>query len=305
MDEMRELRLFVAAASHGGFRKAATRISVPASTISEAVRRLEERLGVRLLNRTTRSVALTEAGARLLDRIVPALGHVDAALDAAVGAGGGPGGALRLNVPAAVMRTVLPPILDGFQAMHPDVSLDIVVDSALVDVFGTGADAGIRYGETLEQDVIAIPIGPRAQRLAAVAAPSYIDSRGQPSHPRDLLDHDCIRTRFPSGALIPWSFASAGEQITLDPPGQITVSTQAIDYAMACAIAGRGILMTFEDWLAPHVKDGSLVPVLPDWWPSFEGPYLYYPGRDYLPRALRAFVDFVKARPRETGNPAA
>lgn len=217
MSELRDLRFFVAAARHGGFRGAARATSTSASSISEAVRRLEERLGVRLLNRTTRSVALTEAGADLLDRIVPALDGLDSALDAASGFADGPRGVLRLNVPGAVTRTILPPILEAFLAEYPDVTLDLTADDGLVDILAYGADAGIRYEETLAQDMIAVPIGPRVQRIATAAAPGYLAAHGTPRHPRDLTAHDCIRTKFPSGTVAVWEFERNGEVVRLDP----------------------------------------------------------------------------------------
>ena len=300
MNETRDLRLFVAAAKHGGFRGAARATSTPASTVSEAVKRLEDRLGVRLLNRTSRSVALTAAGAALLDRIVPALDGLDSALDAAAGFGKGPRGVLRLNVPGAVTRTILPPVVEGFLAAYPDVTLDLIVNDGLVDILAEGADAGIRYGETLAQDVIAVPIGPRVQRFATAAAPAYLAVRRAPDHPRDLLSHACIRTRFPSGALAMWEFERDGEVLTLDPDGSLTVSTQAAELATSAAIAGLGIIGSFEEWLRPALDDGRLLPVLEPWWPTFEGPFLYYSSRRHIPPPLRAFVDFVKAGAKES-----
>lgn len=294
MDEMRDLRLFIAAARHGGFRGAARATSVPASTVSEAVRRLEDKLGTRLLNRTTRSVALTVAGTELMNRVVPVL-------DSVAGYGRGPSGILRLNVPGAVTRTILPPIISEFLAAHPTVSVDITVDDGLVDILSQGADAGIRYGETLAQDAIAVPIGPRRQRIATAASPEYLARRGRPSHPRDLLEHACIRTRFPGGALTEWTFETETESLTIDPSGPLTISTQAAEFAIKTAIDGLGVVTTFEDWVRPAMEAGHLAPVLEDWWPDFEGPFLYYSSRRHMPPSLRAFVDFIKARPRLTG----
>lgn len=297
MSEIRDLRLFVAAAKHGGFRGAARAISAPASTVSEAVRRLEDRLGVRLLHRTTRSVALTDAGAELLDRIVPVLNGLESALNVTAAFGKGPRGTLRLNVPGAVTRTILPHILQGFLKTYPDVTMDLTVNDGLVDILTEGSDAGIRYGETLAQDVIAVPIGPRVQRAAAAAAPSYLAAHGTPEHPRDVLTHACLRTRFPSGALTEWEFERDGEVLKVDPSGPLTVSTQAAELAILAAISGLGIVSSFEDWLRPALDDGRLVPILEPWWPSFEGPFLYYSSRRHMPPPLRAFVDFLKAHP--------
>ncbi|WP_267394277.1 MULTISPECIES: LysR family transcriptional regulator [unclassified Sphingomonas] len=294
-----DLAAFVAVARAGGFRDAARVAGSSASGLSEAVRRLETRLGVRLLNRTTRSVMPTEAGARLLDRLVPALGEVEAALDVVNGFRDSPAGTLRINVPVSAARLVLPRIIPGFLAAYPDIRLEIIAEDGFVDVLAAGCDAGIRYDERLEQDMIAVPIGPRTQRFAAAAAPGYLARRGRPGHPRDLLDHACLRGRFSSGMMGPWEFERDGEIVKLDPPGPLIVqSGGAMDLAIAAAIGGSGIVFLFEDWLRPHLDSGALEPVLEPWWQPFSGPYLYYPGRRYLPAPLRAFVDHVGAHGR-------
>lgn len=297
MSEIKDLRLFVAAAKHGGFRGAARVTSSPASTISEAVKRLEDELGVRLLHRTTRSVALTEAGQDLLDRIVPALAGIESALDAAAGYGRGPRGTLRLNVPGAVTRHILPPILTGFLQAYPGIKVDLTVNDSLIDVLTEGADAGIRYGETLAQDVIAVPIGPRRQRGATAASAGYLARHGMPEHPRDLLSHACLRARFPGGALAEWEFEREGQVLIVDPTGPLVVNTQAAEVAIDAAIAGLGIITSFEEWLRPALDDGRLIPVLESWWCAFEGPFLYYSSRHHMPLPLRAFVDYLQGKP--------
>ena len=252
-------------------------------------------MGVRLLNRTTRSVAPTEAGLRLFERLAPALGELEAALDAVNAFRDRPAGMLRLNVPANVARSVLPRIIVPFLEAYPDVRLEITAEDSFVDLLSAGADAGIRYDERLEQDMIAVPIGPRVQRYAAAAAPAYLDARTRPEHPRDLLSHNCLRTRFSGGALAAYEFEKDGETVRVDPPGQLTVRPGAAgDLTLNCAIAGVGVMMSFDDWLAPHFESGVLEPVLENWWVSFSGPFLYFPGRRHLPAPLRAFVDFVK-----------
>jgi len=193
--DLGELTAFLAVAKARGFRDAARRSGTSASTLSEAVRRLETRLGVRLLHRTTRSVTPTEAGAELIDRLTPALGEVDAALNAVGRFRDGAAGALRLNVPVSAARLVLPAILPGFLAAHPGIRLEIFAEDSFVDVLAAGCDAGIRYDERLELDMIAVPIGPRVQRMATAAAPSYLDRHGRPDHPRALLDHACVLGR--------------------------------------------------------------------------------------------------------------
>jgi DNA-binding transcriptional LysR family regulator len=294
--DLGDLAAFVTVARAGGFRQAARISSASASSLSETVRRLEVQLGVRLLNRTTRSVALTEAGARLLDRLSPALTEVEAALDTVNGFRDRPAGTLRLNVPVSAARLVLPAIVPPFLAAYPEIKLEIIAEDSYVDVLAAGCDAGIRYDERLEQDMIAVPIGPRVQRFATAASPAYLDANGRPSHPRDLLSHACLRGRFSSGLATPWEFERDGEIVKIDPTGPLTVRNgAAADLAVEAAIAGTGVIFLFEDWITPHLASGALEPVLQDWWQSFSGPFLYYPGRRYLPAPLRAFVDFVKA----------
>ncbi|MCJ9670029.1 LysR family transcriptional regulator, partial [Neorhizobium sp. SHOUNA12B] len=256
---------------------------------------VEAQLGVRLLNRTTRSVVPTEAGAGLLARLTPALTEVDAALDVINRFRDKPAGALRLNVPVSAARLVLPAIIPAFLAAYPDIRLEIVADDNFVDVLAAGCDAGIRYDERLEQDMIAVPIGPRLQRFAAAASPAYLDRHGRPDHPRDLLGHACIRGRFTSGAMMLWEFERDGEVVRVDPTGPLIVQVgAATDLAVDAAIAGAGVISLFEDWLRPHLDNGSLEPVLEPWWQQFSGPFLYYPGRRLVPAPLRAFIDFVK-----------
>ena len=293
--DLNDLSVFVAVARAGGFREAARVGGGSPSSLSLAVRRLETALGVRLLNRTTRSIAPTEAGARLLDRLAPALGEVSAAMDAVNAFRGRPAGTLRLNVPGSVARLVLPAIVAPFLKAYPDIRLEVMVEEAFVDVLAAGCDAGVRYDERLEQDMIAVPIGPRVQRIATAAAPAYLDARGRPTHPRDLLDHACLRGQFASGATPAWEFERDGEVVRLDPAGPLVVRLgAAVDLAVSAAIAGLGVVHLFEDWLRPHIDSGALEPVLESWWQSFSGPFLYYPGRDHLPAPLRAFVDFVQ-----------
>jgi len=297
MRDLDDLAVFVAVARAGGFREAARLGGVSASNLSETVRRLEARVGVRLLNRSTRSVVPTEAGARLLERLGPALSEVDAALDVVNGFRDRPAGTLRLNVPASAARLVLPSIVPAFLQEYPDIRMEVIVEESFVDVLAAGCDAGIRYDERLEQDMIAVPIGPRRQRMATVAAPAYLDARGRPAHPCDLMAHACLRGRFASGAMPAWEFERRGEVVTIDPGGPLIVRLGGgVELAVEAAVAGCGVVQLFEDWLAPQIVSGALEPVLKDWWRPFTGPFLYYPGRRYVPAPLRAFVDFVRAR---------
>jgi DNA-binding transcriptional LysR family regulator len=295
--DLGDLNAFVAVARAEGFREGARVSGSSASFLSEAVRRLEAQLGVRLLNRTTRSVVPTEAGKGLLERLGPALSEVESALDVVNGFRDRPAGALRLNVPVSAARLVLPAIVPPFLAAYPDIRLEVVTDESFVDVLAAGCDAGIRYDERLEQDMIAIPIGPRIQRFAIAASPDYLDRRGRPQHPSQLLGHACILGRFDSGAMTaPWEFERDGEIVRVDPTGPLIVRVGgATDLAVDAAISGTGIVCLFEDWLRPHFDSGALEPILEPWWQRYSGPFLYYPGRRLVPAPLRAFIDFVKA----------
>jgi DNA-binding transcriptional LysR family regulator len=294
--DLSDLNAFLAVARAEGFRDGARASGVSASGLSEAVRRLETKLGVRLLHRSTRSVVPTEAGQRLLDRLEPALKEVHAALDVVNSFRGRPAGTLRLNVPVSAARLTLPAIVPAFLAAYPDIRLEVLADDSFVDVLAAGCDAGIRYGERLEKDMIAVPIGPRVQRFATAASRAYLDRYGRPQHPRDLLTHACLRGRFSSGVMAPWEFERKGEIVQVDPSGPLLVRIgAATDLAVEAALAGTGIIYLFEDWLRPHFDSGALEPILESWWQPFPGPFLYYPGRRLLPAPLRAFVDFIKA----------
>jgi len=296
--ELADLQAFLAVARAGGFREGARAAGISPSGLSEAVRRLEAQLGVRLLHRTTRSVRPTEVGARLIDRLAPALGEVAAALEVVNDFRDRPAGTLRLNVPVSAARLVLPRIVPPFLAAYPDIELEILAEDSFVDVLAAGCDAGIRYDERLEADMIAVPIGPRVQRYATAASPAYLRRHGSPQHPRDLLGHACLRGRFSSGSRIVWEFERDGEIVRIDPRGPLLVSVgAATDLAVDAAVAGIGIITLFEEWLRPHLESGVLEPVLEPWWQAFSGPFLYYPGRRLVPGPLRAFLDFLKPIP--------
>jgi DNA-binding transcriptional LysR family regulator len=300
MDDLADLTAFLAVAREGGFRSAARVSGTSASRLGDAIRRLEGRLGVRLLNRTTRSVTPTDAGARLLERIIPALGEVRAALDVVNDFRDRPAGRLKLNVPTAAARLVLPDIVPQFLAKYPDIVVEVVADERRVDVVADGFDAGIRYDNSLEKDMVAIPIGSRVQRFAAAASPSYIARRGRPTRPEQLLEHDCLGWRFSSGPVRAWEFERGSERILIDPKGPLVAGFGgATDLAIRAAVAGCGIIYLFEDWLRPQLERGELVPVLQSWWSGLAGPFLYYPGRKHLPTPLRTFVNFVRSNPQD------
>lgn len=300
-----ELQAFLAVARAGGFREGARAAGASASGLSEAVRRLEAELGVRLLHRTTRTVRPTEAGARLLERLGPALGEVEAALDVVNSFRDRPAGALRLNVPVSAARLVLPRIVPPFLAAYPDIKVEVIADDSFVDMLAAGCDAGIRYDERLEADMIAVPIGPRVQRFATAASPAYLRRHGRPQHPRDLMGHACLRGRFASGTMMVWEFERDREVVRINPEGPLLVSVGgATDLAVDAAVAGTGIITLFEDWLRPHLDSGALEPVLEPWWQSFSGPFLYYSGRQLVPAPLRAFIDFIKSAHAGVAEPA-
>jgi DNA-binding transcriptional LysR family regulator len=293
--ELNDLAAFVSVTRAGGFRDAARISGVSASSLSIAVRRLEAKLGLRLLNRTTRSVAPTEAGLRLIEKLTPLFSEMEAALDVLNVFRDKPAGTLKLNVPSSAARIVLPSIIAAFLKTYPDIRVEVVVEDGFVDVLSIGCDAGIRYDERLEQDMIAIPIGPRVQRFATAAAPGYLDAYDRPDHPSELLSHACLRGQFAGGAMPIWYFERDGEVLQLNPSGPLLVRPgAAIDLAVSAAVAGVGVIHLFEDMLRPYLDSGALEPILEPWWQRFSGPFLYYPGHRHLPAPLRAFVDFLK-----------
>lgn len=286
-----DLDSFATIARLRNFRAAAKLRGVSASSLSEAMRRLEARVGVRLLNRTTRSVTLTDAGERLLERLSPTLADIEVALDDINQFRARPSGRLRLNVPGIVARCILPPIATAFLAAYPDIVLEVTVNDALVDMVAEGHDAGVRYEESLHQDMIAVPIGPRRQRYVCVASPAYLAQQGTPSHPRDLVAHHSILHRFASGRVMDWRFERADERVIVTPPARLVA--EGVDIELAAVRAGLGMMRTFWDFVAEDVEAGRLVTVLNDWEDEFSGPFLYYPSRRYMPMPLRLFIDFI------------
>lgn len=289
---MDDLSIFLAVFHEKGFRTAAKRLGLSPSTVSERISALESGLGVPLLIRTTRSVVPTAAGLELAERITPLLGEMRAVFADVASSLQDVRGVLKLNVTGAVMVDILPPLIDRFLAHYPQVRIEIMVEDRLVDVTAAGCDAGIRYGEHLAQDTIAVPIGPRSQQLALAAAPSYLASRGTPSHPYELMSHDCIRLRYSSGAMVRWDFVKNGKTLSIDPPGRLVIGVDGAAAAIDLARGGKGIIATFENWLHPHFQRGDLQPVLHEWWDTFEGPWLYFSSR-FMSAPLRAFVDFI------------
>ena len=288
-----ELNAFAAVATHRSFRKAADELGVKASTLSHLLRSMETRVGVRLLHRTTRSVAPTEAGARLLERLRPVLRELGAALAEVDDFRGQPSGTLRINASEAAARWLLDEIVPTYLARHPGMRLDIVTDGTLVDIVAAGFDAGIRLADAVPQDMVAIPVGVPA-RFVTVASPAYLKTRRRPRTPADLRNHACIRHRFPSGKLFRWDFERHGETVVLDVDGSMTLDHPEL--MARAAAADLGIAYVPIAVAAPYLATKQLVIVLGEWCPELPGLSLYYPGHRHVPAGLRALVEILRER---------
>lgn len=287
-----DLSVFLAISRHRSIRKAADEIGVSPSALSHALRRLEEHLGLRLFNRTTRSLAPTEAGAKLYARIAPAFQDINEALEDVASLRVDPTGNLRINAASASTEIVLLPILARFLLAYPRISVDIVVTNTFVDMVSEGFDAGIRFGEVIAEDMIAIPLGPQ-QRSAVVASPDYLTRHQKPAEPEQLRDLPCIRLRFGRGRYYAWEFERDGIELSVEVNGPLTVGEQR--FAVQAALDGVGIAYTFQSQVQGFVDQGRLIPLLEDWCPYYPGFYLYYPSRRQLPLPLRAFIDFSRS----------
>jgi DNA-binding transcriptional LysR family regulator len=297
-----DLELFSLVAQHQSFRKAAEERGISVSLLSQTVRRLEDRLGVRLLHRTTRSVAATEAGRELLNSLGPALAQINDALVSVNRFSDAPTGVLRLNAPAPVAHFLLAGLSARFLGNHPGVSIEICCDAAMIDIIGSGFDAGVRFHPELAQDMVAIPLG-RCQRYAVVASPAVVRRQGPCASPADLDPRHCIRHRFPSGKIFSWTFLRGTVPMTLIPQGGLTVNDAQT--AVHAAREGAGFAYVHEEYAAPLLQAGELERVLDEWAPGLGTPYLYFPKQRHMSSALRAFVDFVKgAAATEVPTPA-
>lgn len=291
------LRAFRAIAEHGSFTRAAAALDVTASALSQTVQQLESQLGTRLLQRTTRRVGLTEAGQEMLHRITPALSELDLAMDAIRQHGDRPRGTLRLTVPTVIAQSVIEPILGEFMARWPDVQLDIRVENGFSDLIAEGFDAGIRLGESVQRDMVAIPIG-SAMRSVVVGSPAYFKRHGYPKDPKDLQNHNCIKYRLASsGAIYRWEFAhrsgaQRGRWYEMAVDGSLTVND--ISLALRAAEDGVGITSLLEISARTAIAAGRLESVLEPWLPPFDGFYLYYASRFQVPPKLRVFIDFIR-----------
>ncbi|MCD9027229.1 LysR family transcriptional regulator [Luteimonas sp. BDR2-5] len=286
------LRAFMAVAEHRSFRRAADLLGITRSSLSHAIRGLEDDVGTRLLHRTTRSVSLTEAGAHLLGRLDPLIGELDTALEEVSGAQGNLQGRLRINGNEASIRLLLQTVVPAFLARHPGVALDLVAEGRLVDIVAQGFDAGIRLGESVPKDMVAVPLGPDL-RFLAVASPAYLAARPAPEVPDELARHRCIRQRLPSGKRYRWEFGRRGQDLAIDVPGALTLDNSQL--MVDAAVAGLGIAYVPEPYVHAALRDGRLVAVLEDWCPPVPGLCLYFPGNRHVPASLRAFIDTIRA----------
>lgn len=290
-DTLPDLSLFLTVIEEGSFTRAAARLGTSQSAVSLAIRRLEETLGLRLLNRTTRKVAPTEAGERLAQGLAPSFAEIAAQVAAAAALRDQPGGLVRINCHTHAAETVLWPRLSALMARHPGLEIELAVESRFTDIVAGRFDAGVRLGESLEQDMIATRIGPDL-RMGVVAAPAYLARAGAPDHPRDLVRHDCINLRLDTkGDLYAWEFAQG---ITVRVTGRLTFNTSAL--RLSAALEGHGLTYLPEDQTEPFVQSGALVRVLPDWSPSFAGYHLYYPSRRQNPPALAIVIEHLRWR---------
>lgn len=289
-----ELTAFMAVATHRSFRRAADELGTAPSTLSHTVRALEERLGVRLLNRTTRSVSPTEAGLSLLNRLHRVMNSLDEALDATAAFRGNVAGRVRINAPRVTIAYLVREVLPLMTARYPDVEVDLVADGRLIDIVAAGFDAGVRLMEAIPKDMVAVPFG-KPVHFLCVASPAYLERAGELLTPHDLTQHRCIGHRLPSGKLYKWEFERAGQEVTVETGGTVVLDDE--DLMIEAAASGLGIAYVVS-WIAePAIAAGQLKPVLTSWMHAPERMALYYPGHRSVPPPLRAFIDVVKSQP--------
>lgn len=294
LNQMDGLMAFWKVAEHRGFTAAAAELEVSPSALSQAIRQLETRLGVRLLNRTTRSVSLTEAGEAYLARVGPALGQVIEAGEEMNVLQGRPSGTLRLNAARISTAMVLQPMLAGFLQENPHVQLELTNDEGFVDIVERGFDAGVRMGESLHRDMVAIPLGGPIT-VAVVASPEYLQRSPALRHPDDLVRHNCVRVRLAAaGVVYKWEFQVDGKVVEYEVKGSLTISDTL--FSVEAALEGVGVAYTFEQLVLPHIKAKRLKRVLTSFSPTFPGFYLYYPSRHDQPTKLKALIEYAKRR---------
>jgi DNA-binding transcriptional LysR family regulator len=286
-----ELRALTAVARRGGFRAAARELGISSSSLSHAVAALEKRLGVRLFNRTTRSVVLSAAGEQFVAEVAPALAAIAGAIDNAGEHRSEPSGTLRLNMALGAARMLMQPLIFEYLRRHPQMNVEVVTEDALVDVIGLGFDAGIRIAEAVPPDMIAVPILPTLRSIV-VGSPDYFAERPYPKTPGDLRSHQCVRARMASGRLYHWEFERRGESLSIDVPGKLVLDESSL--MVEAALAGFGLVYLAERALTEHLQAGRLVQVLKEWTPPYPGLCLYHPGRRHVPRKLRAFIELIR-----------
>jgi DNA-binding transcriptional LysR family regulator len=292
-----ELNAVAAISAHRSFRAAATELGISPSALSHAIAGLEKRLGVRLINRTTRSVALSQAGERFLARVSPALREIKGAMEDVNAFRDTPAGTLRINAKERAAHQILRPVVAKYLRRYPDMQVELTMEGRTIDIVAGGFDAGIRLAESVPQDMVAIPCGPDS-RFIVVGAPAYFDRASVPRSPADLLAHECIRRRMPSGNLYRWEFEKRGEEIALDVPGRLTLDSDTL--MVEAAIDGLGVAFVSDFWVTDQLAAGTLRAVLEDWTPPFPGLRLYYPPHRHMTAGLRAFVDMLKEENRRT-----
>ncbi|QJP96071.1 LysR family transcriptional regulator [Pseudomonas fluorescens] len=294
-----DLSIFLSIAQHLNFSRAAVDLGLTPSALSHSLRALENRLGVRLFNRTTRSVALTEAGERLYGRLKPAFRDIEDALEDLNHFRDKPSGNLRITSGRQACELVLLPIASEFLQAYPDIRLEVVESDALLDIVAAGFDAGVRFGNRLEADMVSLPIGPDL-RSVVVGSPAFFQRHPAPQQPEDLHALPCIRHRFPSGSMYRWEFERDGIEQEIDVNGPLTLGD--VSLMVGPALQGLGLAYVFEDMVSEHLAAGRLVQVLADWCPYYPGLHLYYPSRRHVPSPLKAFIDFARnARHSKTG----
>ncbi len=296
--EFAELAAFTAIAEHRSFAKAAATLGLGRSTLSQTLRGLEERLGTRLLNRTTRSVSLTDAGVRLLGRVRPALGELVSAVEEVRDGGDHPAGLLRLVVQPPVATFLIGPVLARFLSEYPGVRVDVSVVKMPADIIKDGFDAGIRFGEQIERDMIAMRVMGEA-RFLVVASPDYLARHPAPKVPRDLQYHDCIRNRLPNGTVFGWQFEKNGKAVQASVGGRLIVDD--IELSIRAVLDGVGLAYLLYDYVSQPIAEGRLVPLMEDWSPRMSGFFLYYSSRRQLNGPLQAFIAFMMSETKRRG----
>lgn len=296
-----ELNAVAAISAHRSFRAAAIELGISPSALSHAIAGLEKRLGVRLINRTTRSVSLSEAGERFLARVSPALREIAGAMEDVNEFRDTPTGTLRINLKERAAHQILRPVVAKFLRRYPDMNVELALEGRTIDIVAEGFDAGIRLAEAVPQDMVSVPCGP-ASRFIVVGAPDYFARASFPKSPSDLLKHECIRRRMPGGTLYRWEFEKRGEEIALDVPGRLTLDNDSL--MVEAALEGLGLAFLSDFWVVKHLADGTLRAVLEDWTPPFPGLRLYYPRHRHMAAGLRAFVDMLRDENKLVGRQA-